>query len=185
MNGKTDLSSYNNDWFKTGGSSVKRLLWYFFNLIFLRSGILPFNSIQIAVLKMFGARIGSGVVIKPHVNIKYPWNLKIGDHTWIGESVWIDNLAFVSIGDNVCLSQGSFLLTGNHDFTKVAFNLMTGEIVLEDGVWIGAKSIVCPGVNCYSHSVLAVDSVANKDLEAYKIYRGNPAIEVKDRNIEF
>ena len=76
------------------------------------------------------------------------------------------------------------LLTGNHNFKKSSFDLMIGDIVLENGVWIGAKSIVCPGVTCSSHAVLTVNSVANKDLNAFSIYTGNPAVFQKQRTIE-
>jgi putative colanic acid biosynthesis acetyltransferase WcaF len=122
-------------------------------------------------------------LIKPSVNIKYPWFLSIGDYCWIGENVWIDNLTHVSIGNNVCISQGAMLLTGNHDFTKTTFDLIVKPIVIEDGVWIGAKSVVCPGVYCESHAVLSVQSVATKRLNAYAIFRGNPAQSVKSREI--
>jgi len=98
-------------------------------------------------------------------------------------NVWIDNLDFIKIGNNVCISQGSILLCGNHDFKKESFELITGKIILEDGVWIGAKSFVCSGVTCFSHSVLSVNSVANKNLKAYTIYQGNPAKEVRERKI--
>ena len=107
----------------------------------------------------------------------------VGDNSWIGEDVWIDNLGEVSIGANCCLSQGAMLLCGNHDYKRSTFDLMVGDIALEDGVWIGAKSVVCPGVICKSHSVLAVGSVASNQLEAYTIYRGNPAVKVKERNL--
>jgi putative colanic acid biosynthesis acetyltransferase WcaF len=76
------------------------------------------------------------------------------------------------------------LLTGNHDYASPGFDLEVKKIVLEDGVWIGAQAVVCPGVICQSHSVLSVKSVATKNLEAYKIYQGNPAVFVKDRIIE-
>lgn len=118
------------------------------------------------------------------VNIKYPWYLTIGDNTWIGEQVWIDNLIEVTIGSNVCISQGAMLLTGNHDYSSVSFDLKVGSIVLEEGVWIGAKSVVCPGVTCASHAVLSVNSVATKNLLAYQIYQGNPAKLVRERNIQ-
>ena len=118
------------------------------------------------------------------MNIKYPWNLRIGDDTWIGEGVWIDNLGKVSIGSNVCISQDSMLMCGNHNYKKSAFNLMVGEITIEDGVWVGAKCLVCPGVTLHSHAVLVVGSVASTDLETYSIYRGNPAVKIKDRIIE-
>jgi putative colanic acid biosynthesis acetyltransferase WcaF len=87
----------------------------------------------------------------------------------------------VKIGNHVCISQGAMLLTGNHDFTKTTFDLIVKPIVLEEGVWIGAKAVVCPGVTCFSHSVLSVNSVATKNLITHKIYQGNPAIIVKDR----
>jgi putative colanic acid biosynthesis acetyltransferase WcaF len=133
---------------------------------------------------MFGAKIGKGVVIKQRVNIKYPWKLAIGDNTWIGEGVWIDNLGDVKIGANCCISQGALLLCGNHDYKKASFDLMVGEIVLEDGVWIGAQSIVTGGVKCHSHSILMSGSITSADLESYKIYRGNPAEFVRERIME-
>ena len=135
-------------------------------------------------MRTFGAKIGENVTIKPKVNIKYPWFLKISDNVWIGENVWIDNLTQVTISSNVCISQGAMLLCGNHNYKKSTFDLMLGEIVLEEGVWIGARSVVCPGVTCKSHSVLTVGSVATSDLEAYSIYQGNPARKVKDRIIK-
>ena len=123
---------------------------------------------------MFGAKIGQGVVIKPTVNIKYPWNLIIGNHVWIGEEVWIDNLGQVSIGDHACISQGALLLCGNHNYRKPTFDLMVGNITLEEGAWVGAKAIVGPGVTMKSHAVLSAGSVAGSDLESWSIYRGNP-----------
>ncbi len=123
-------------------------------------------------------------MIKPNVKIKYPWNLVIHDYVWIGENVWIDNLAKVTIGGNVCISQGAMLLTGNHDFTKTTFDLIVKPIEIEDGVWIGAKSIVCPGVKCFSHAVLSVNSVATKNLDSNSIYKGNPAVKIKERIIK-
>ena len=135
------------------------------------------------LLKIFGAKIGKGLVLKPSVNIKYPWNLIIGENCWIGENVWIDNLDRVTISNNVCLSQGSMLLCGNHDYNKSTFDLITGEIKLKDGVWVGAKSIVCPGTTLEMNSVLSVNSVASKNLKKNGIYRGNPAILVSFRKI--
>ncbi len=180
---QTDLSSFNNAWYNPG-NPVKRGLWYVCNILFFTNRWFPFSSVKKGILKLFGAKIGKGVVIKPHVNIKYPWKLSIGDYTWIGEGVWIDNLAMVNIGKNCCLSQGAFLLCGNHDYKKSSFDLIVGEIHLEDGAWIGAKSIVCPGVRVGSHAVLSVNSVATKDLLPYSVYSGNPAVFVRERVIQ-
>ena len=179
---ETDLSTYNNKWYKPG-SHLKRFLWYFINELFLKNRYNPSSSIKLFWLKCFGAKIGNGVVIKPSVNIKYPWNLKIGNHCWIGEEVWIDNLDEVTIGDHVCLSQGAFLICGNHNYKSTAFDLIVKPIHIESGAWIGSKSIVGPGVTVGSHAVLSLGSVASNNLDSFSIYRGNPAIKIKSRNI--
>jgi putative colanic acid biosynthesis acetyltransferase WcaF len=180
---ETDLSTFNNASFSHGASRVKRVLWFLVSAVFFMSRF-PLSSFKSTLLRLFGARIGTGVVIKPSVNIKSPWYLEIGNYTWIGEAVWIDNLVPVHIGRNACVSQGAMLLTGNHNYKKSTFDLITGEITIEDGAWLGAKSVVCPGVRCGSHSVLTVGSVTASDLEAYGIYQGNPATKIRQRVIE-
>lgn len=180
---KVNLKSFNNAWFNHGASFFKRGLWYLVNAIFINSYILPLSGLKKFLLTLFGAKIGRGVVIKPKVNIKFPWKLAIGNHVWIGEEVWIDNLSEVTIGDNSCLSQGAMLLTGNHDFTKSTFDLTAKPITLEEGSWVGARAVVCPGVTFGSHAILTVGSIATKNLDSFAIYQGNPAQKIKTRNI--
>ncbi|MDO4181548.1 MAG: putative colanic acid biosynthesis acetyltransferase [Bacteroidales bacterium] len=181
---RVDLSQYDNSWFSIGAGRIKAIIWYYVNACFLNCAWNPSSGIKVRLLRMFGAQIGKGVVIKPSVNIKYPWNLSIGDYTWIGENVWIDNLVQVTIGSNACISQGAMLLCGNHNYKKATFDLIVKPITIEDGAWIGAQSTVCPGVTAHTHSVLSVGSVALKDLDAFSIYRGNPAEFIKKRVIE-
>ncbi len=180
---KTDLSKYNNSWYSPGAGKLKLGLWYFVNVLFLMNPLNPISRLKVLLLRMFGAKVGKGVVIKPSVNIKYPWLLEIGDYTWIGEHVWIDNLAKVKIGANCCLSQGAMLLCGNHNYKLETFDLIVKPITLEDGAWVGAMSTVCPGVTLKSHAILTVDSVATETLEAYSLYKGNPAVKIRDRKI--
>lgn len=168
---------------KIGAPKFKQFLWYLTNIIFFKNPFNVISSSKVFLLRAFGAKVDKGVVIKPAVNIKYPWKLAIGEYSWIGEHVWIDNLEFISIGKNVCLSQGAMLLTGNHNYRTTTFDLIVKGIILEDGVWIGAKAVVCPGTVCKSHSVLSVQSVASRRMESYQIYQGNPAISMKERNI--
>jgi len=183
MNKCVDFRTFNNSWYNPGGGFLLRLLWYYTNFFFFQSYLFPFYGFKSSILRLFGASVGTGLVIKPCVNIKYPWNIKVGSNVWIGENVWIDSLTEVEIGNNVCISQGAMLLTGNHDYKKSSFDLVLGKIILEDGVWIGARSTVCPGVRCKSHSILAVGSIASKDLNEYGIYQGVPAVKVRDRVI--
>lgn len=181
---RVDLSSYTNIWYSPQASFLKRMMWFIFNSLFFINPLFPLSAVKVILLRAFGAKVGKGVIIKPSVNIKYPWLLEIGNYVWIGERVWIDNLTWVKISDNVCLSQESMLLTGNHDYTKATFDLLVKEIVLQEGVWIGAKAVVCPGVICHSHSILAVNSVATRSLEAHWIYQGNPAEKRRERIIK-
>ena len=181
---KVRLDHFNNSWYKPGANRFKLAVWYFINILFFKNSWNPFSGLKVKLLRLFGAKVGKGVVIKPAINIKYPWKLHIGNHVWIGEQVWIDNLDQVTIGDHVCLSQGAMLLCGNHNYKKSTFNLITGPITLEEGVWIGAKAIVCPGITCQSHAILAVGSVASQNLEAYTIYQGVPAVAKRKRTID-
>lgn len=176
-----DLSKYNNDWYKPGKIAVVRIIWYFINSTLINSYFLPVSSVKKHLLVLFGAKIGKGVVIKPKVNIKYPWKLIIGDYTWVGEKVWIDNLALVKIGANCCLSQEAMILCGNHDFKKPSFDLIVKPVTLEDGAWLGAKSVACPGITLEKNAILSVGSIATSNLESNSIYQGNPAVKIKDR----
>ena len=177
---QTNLASYNNSWYQPG-SAFKRACWYITNIIVFKSSVFQVYRFKVFLLRAFGAKVGENVLIKPGVSIKYPWFLKIGNHVWLGEKVWIDNLGTVSIGDNVCISQGAMLLSGNHDYSKPTFDLIIKEIILEDGVWIGARAIICGGVVCKDHSVLTVGSVATRQLDRMTICAGNPAVKVRDR----
>jgi putative colanic acid biosynthesis acetyltransferase WcaF len=166
-----------------GASRLKQIAWYFTNIIFFLNPFNMLSSSKVFLLRLFGARIGAGVLIKPSVNIKYPWKLQVGDHSWIGEGVWIDNLSDVTIGSSVTLSQGCLLLTGSHDHTRETFDFLSQPIVLEDGAWVGARAVVNGGSRCGTHSILGLNSVVEGYLEPYTIYKGNPAIPVLRRVI--
>lgn len=177
------LDTFDNSWYQPG-SIMKRFFWYLINAIFFNSYFFPFSNLKVFLLKMFGAKIGKGVVIKPKVNIKYPWNLHVGDHTWIGEEVWIDNLADVHIGSHVCISQGALLLLGSHDYQKTTFDLKIAPITIENGVWICARAIVLGGTKMADHSMITALSIAPKKTEPYGIYRGNPVEKIGERKFK-
>jgi putative colanic acid biosynthesis acetyltransferase WcaF len=162
---QTNLAVYNNYPYHPGGDAFKRLLWYYVNALVFKSALFPINGLKTGLLKLFGARLGKGVVVKPAVNIKSPWFLTIGNNTWIGENVWIDNLVMVSIGSNVCLSQGAILQTGSHNYKKSTFDLITGSIILEDGAWVGCGAIINQGVT------VAQPCGAYQRLGCYKKFR--------------
>jgi len=176
-----DLSSYDNSWYSPGRGSVVRALWFFVGSPIVRCQLLPFSSVRGFILRCFGAKLENGVVLKPGIRVKYPWLLSVGKQSWIGEDVWIDNLVEVRIGANVCLSQAAYLCTGNHDWSDPSFGLQTLPIILEDGSWVGARALICPGVRIGQSGVAAAGSVVTKSIPAFEIHSGNPAQFVKRR----
>jgi putative colanic acid biosynthesis acetyltransferase WcaF len=180
---QVNLSSYSPRDFDRGASKWREALWLLVSLVLFRLCPFSLSPLKRGVLRAFGARIGKNVTIKPQVKITFPWKLVIGDHVWLGEECWLLNLERIVIGNNVCISQRAFLCTGNHDYKSPAFNLIAKSIIIADGGWIGAAAWVGPGVTIGTHAVLTAGSAAGKSLEPYGIYRGNPALLVKQRVI--
>ena len=178
-----DLSKFANAGFDRGAGVLKEALWLVISRVLFDWCPFCLSPLKRTVLRWFGASVGKGVVIKPQVKITFPWKLKLGDHVWLGEECWLLNLAPIEIASNVCISQRAFLCTGNHDYTSPTFDLITKPIRVEAGAWIGAGAFVGPGVTVRTHAVLAAGSVATKDLEAFGVYRGNPAERIKERKM--
>lgn len=180
---RIDLSTFDNSWYDPGRGVFVRTLWHFINALFLQNPLNPSSGLKILLLKAFGAKVGKGVVLKPSINIKYPWNLEIGDYSWIGEGVWLDSLEKIRIGNNCCISQEAYFCTGSHNWADPAFGLILKPIVMEDGSWVGARTTVLQGVTVKMNSIVSAGSVLSWDTEAGMIYRGNPAMPVKKREI--
>ncbi len=180
---QVDLSRFDNSWYKPGRGYFVRALWHSINALFLQNPLNLSSGLKVALLRMFGAKIGVGVMIKPSINVKYPWNIEVGNYSWIGEGAWLDSLAKITIGNNCCVSQGAYFCTGNHDWADPVFSLVVRPIVVEDGAWVGARATVLPGVTVKSHSIVAAGTVISKNTEPYMIYSGNPPVAVKKRHI--
>ncbi|MGY4385437.1 putative colanic acid biosynthesis acetyltransferase WcaF [Pedobacter sp. UYP24] len=172
--------NFNKQDFEPGASLFKNSCWYLVSSIVFTSRLVPFSNILVILLRIFGAKIGNEVRIKPGIYIKYPWKITIGDFSWLADC-YIENLDQVTIGKNVCISQKAMILTGNHDYKSENFDLITRPIILEDGVWIGANTTICPGITAGSHSIILVGSVLTKNTIPYHIYRGNPATQIRTR----
>lgn len=168
------LAEFNNDDFDRGRSRTVEVCWRVVEGVFFNSW-LPGSGWRAWLLRAFGAEVGKGVVIKPHVRVKFPWRLRVGNHSWIGESVWIDNLAEVSIGNDCCISQGAYLCTGSHRWDKETFDLETKPIVIEDQCWVGAMARIAPGVVMGQGAVLMMGSTAIVDLAAAYVHDGHRA----------
>jgi len=175
------LDTFNNKYYDRGASLFKEILWLIISGVIFSSW-LPGSQWRVGILRLFGAQVGCKVIIKPYVKIKFPWKLALGDHCWIGEDVWIDNLAFVTIRDHVCISQGAYLCTGSHDWSKRSFDLVVKPIIVNNHAWICSYSKISPGVVVGEGAILSFCSVALKSLEPWTIYHGMPAVSFKARS---
>jgi putative colanic acid biosynthesis acetyltransferase WcaF len=164
-----------------GRSFAVRALWLLVEALVLLNPVLTSYRLKRGVLRLFGARVGTGVLIKPGVHVKYPWHLEIGDHAWIGERAWIDNFVAVHIGAHACISQGAYICTGNHDWSDPGMRRFVAPVAVEGGAWVGAFARIAPGVVVGREAVVTLGSVLLDDAEPRGIYQGNPAELVKER----
>lgn len=164
-----------------GASKYKEILWYLIKILFFLSELPYPSQFKCWLLRCFGATVGEGVVIKPRVNIHFPWKLEIGNHVWIGEEAFLLNFELLKIGNNVCISQRAFLCGGNHDYKIPSMPYRNGPIILEDGCWVGASCFIAPNVVIGINSVVSAGSVVTKSLDAENVYSGNPIRLIKAR----
>lgn len=127
------------------------------------------NRLRCAILRLFGARIGDGVLIRHRVSVQWPWKLTVGDHSWIGVGAELYNLDDIVIGSNVCISQHVYLCTGSHDRTSETFEFDNGPIVVEDGAWVCARATVLRNVVIGANSVVGATSLIARDIPANSI----------------
>jgi len=99
-----------------------------------------------ALLRLFGARIGVNVLIRPSVRVTYPWKVRIGDRCRIGDNAELYSLGDIDIGTDVVISQRSYLCAATHNYKKISFDIIESPISIEDQVWIAADVFVGPGV---------------------------------------
>ena len=164
-----------------GRSKPVEAMWYIAKCLFFLTAW-PWPSVlKRAILRLFGAKVGVGVVFKPRVNIHFPWKLVVGDFAWIGEEVFILNLEPVHIGGHCCISQRAFLCTGNHDYRAPDMRYRNHPISIEDGAWVGAQTFVGPGVNIGRESVITAGSVVTSSLPQQMVCGGNPCLVIKPR----
>lgn len=177
-----DLAGYRtpSSW-HPGASVLVQTLWFCLGAPLVSARRLPGSAWRVGLLRAFGARIGPCCRLKPGLRVKFPWRLQVGQACWLAEDAWIDNLAPVILGDRVCLSQGTYLCTGNHDFRSPGFDLILGPITIGSDAWIGARAVLAPGTRVGPGAVVALAAVVSGEVPAGAILRGNPAIVVGQR----
>jgi putative colanic acid biosynthesis acetyltransferase WcaF len=175
-----DLTRAGNGNFVQARGMLVQIAWFFVEACVINNRLMPVSWVRVALLRLFGAKVGKNSRFLHAVRVKYPWNLEVGDNCWFGEDVWILNQGKIRIGSNVCISQGTFLTTGSHEL-KATMDLRIEPISIEDGVWISTKCVIQMGVTIGRSAVVTPLSVVHKSLDPEGIYGGNPCRFIKRR----
>jgi putative colanic acid biosynthesis acetyltransferase WcaF len=151
-------------------------LWALCELVFVTNPFQSSSQLRVRMLRLFGAKISEGVIMRPRLRVKFPWKLSVGARSWIGEGVWIHNQDVIEIGSDVVVSQESFLTTGTHAF-RSDMGLETRPVIIEDGVWITTRCIVLAG-SCIRRSALVLpNTVVRGEVPAGALF-GTPSGQV-------
>jgi putative colanic acid biosynthesis acetyltransferase WcaF len=178
-----DLNAYDISNFNRGKPAWFVMLWWLVQAIAFPLSLHNLNDFRCFLLRLFGAKIGIGVVIRPTARFTYPWKVEIDDYSWIGDDVVFYSVDQIIIGSHCVISQKSYLCTGSHDIKDRSFALVTAPIKIGNGAWIATDCFVAAGVNIGSNSVIGARSSVMKSISARKVAWGNPCTARYPRKI--
>ena len=164
-----------------GRSGLIVQLWWFTDFCFFKPSPQILYGWRRFLLRLFGAKIGKKVIIRPSATITYPWKVTIGDYSWIGDNAELYSLGEIEIGNNVVISQKSYLCAASHDYTKEDFPIWAKKITIEDECWLATDVYVAPGITIGKGTVVGARSSVFKNLPPGKVCVGSPAKPIKDR----
>jgi putative colanic acid biosynthesis acetyltransferase WcaF len=179
-----DLSRYDQSEFEAGRPKIVILLWWLLQAILFPLTLHASHGPRCALLRLFGAKIGKQVVIRPTARFHFPWKVDIGDYSWVGDDVVFYSLAPIRVGQHCVISQKSYLCTGSHDHSDPTFGLITAPIVIENGAWIATDCFVGPGVRIGANALIGARSSVFSDMPPQQICNGTPCRPRKPRIIK-
>ena len=166
------------------GVKLRRFIWLAVWTVFAKW--MPYfvgRRWRVALLSMFGMKHCGHIGVYPSCKVWAPWNVEMGSWVAIDDEVNLYSAAKITIGTKVAISREAFICTASHDITKPNRPLVTAPITICDGVWIGARAIVLPGVTIGEGAVVAAGAVVTKDVEPFTVVGGNPAKFIKKREL--
>jgi putative colanic acid biosynthesis acetyltransferase WcaF len=171
-----DLSKYDQSWFERGKPMWFIFLWWLIEGIAFPLTPHNFYPFRRWLLRLFGAKIGKGVILRSSVRMLYPWKVEIGDYSWIGDDVYFYSLDRIKIGSHCVISQKTYLCTGSHNFYDINFGLVTDSIEIGNGVWIAADCFIAPGIKIGANSIIGARSSVFNNIPHEQVAWGNPCV---------
>ena len=143
----------------------------------------PFFGWRRWVLRLFGATVGRDVHVHNSTRVTMPWNLTLRDWAAVGEDVLIYNLGPVEVGERATVSHRAHLCAGTHDYRRADLPLLKPPIVVGPQAWVCADAFVGPGVTVGEGAIVGAAAVVTRDVADWMIVSGNPAAEIKRREM--
>lgn len=171
---QVDLRRYQQNGFDKGRAGWIILLWWFLQETLFPLTPHSFHAPRCFLLRLFGAKIGKGVVIRSTARFTYPWKISIGNYSWVGDDVVFYSLDTIQVGEHCVISQKSYLCTGSHDIRDPTFGLQVGAIAIGNGAWIATDCFIAPGVKIGANAVIGARSSVFRSMPAQYICWGSP-----------
>ena len=166
-------------------NKIKRMIWNISYILFFRPFKLRFfKKWRVFILRLFGAEVSWKAMVNSNVKIWAPWNLKMGNYSCLGPKVDCYNQGMIIIGDDVTISQKTYLCASSHDFTSLSHELFLAPINIHDKVWVAADAFIGPSVTIKEGAVIGARAAVFKDVEPWTVVGGNPAKFIKKRELK-
>ena len=184
------MEQYDSDWWARQnytdpvprGVKIRRLVWLSVWTLFAQW--MPYfigRGWRVFLLSLFGMKHKGHISVYPTCKVWAPWNVEMGSWVAIDDEVNLYSADKITIGTKVAISREAFICTASHDITKPNRPLITAPITICDGVWIGARAIILPGVTIGEGAVVGAGAVVTHDVEPWSVVAGNPAKFIKKR----
>ncbi|MEB3273177.1 MAG: WcaF family extracellular polysaccharide biosynthesis acetyltransferase [Prochlorothrix sp.] len=180
---RVDLRSYSPSNSDRGRSRLIILLWWLLQAIVFPLSHHSAHNIRCALLRLFGAKIGQRVHIRPTARFTYPWNVTLSDDVWVGDDAVFYSIAPIWVGCHAVVSQETYLCTASHDVRDPGFGLVTGSIAVGNGAWVATRCFVGPGVRIGANAVIGVNSTVLQDMPPNQVCFGTPCRPRFDRDL--
>jgi maltose O-acetyltransferase len=166
--------------------TFNQLYVYFIHLTQVFLNLMP-PFIRNFGYRMMLGRVGKHTFFDYNVYVKFPWLVEIGDHVSINRGVQFfsgfKERYRIILGNHVYIAPNVGFFAAGHDIRDLS-NHVGGDIIVGDNVWIGASSIVLPGINIGENSIIGAGSVVTKNIPPDSIAVGNPARVIKTRETD-